>query len=424
MRINCLFFMLLSIVYSAFADITVPVSYTPVTKNDMDNILILDGAGSYTSDFSQPFLYRISMTSLNNDAAATKIIFKFEQTPEKVIGASDGDHQKPVYCGRDDVNWYEFDQVPGWTDITSYCNGNNIYAFVMEHAFTHMSSYLNLWFGFQSTLGPFLVYEIVTNWNGPATLNVQAFRIIKNLPSYMQIVNPLHYKPAYIQPNDKYYIDRDFYVINIPEILQNCLWIRTANEDKTNQNESFLTFHLDSTAKIYVAYDNRAVSVPDWLSSNFQQTGLTIEVSDQSSPLNVWSGDAEPGDITLGGNMAAPASGANSNYVVLFDFENENPPDAIRNQTGKIPAEFQLRQNYPNPFNPQTKITFGLPKTAIVTITVYNLKGEQIETLFSGKKAAGFHHITWNADARSSGTYFIKMQAENFVKVNKCVLLK
>ncbi|MBN2412625.1 T9SS type A sorting domain-containing protein [candidate division KSB1 bacterium] len=420
----CLFFILLISVFTAYADITIPVAYTPVTKIDMDQILTVDGAGSFTSDFSQPYIYKFSMTSFNNDAAATKIIFKFEQTPEKVIGASDGDHQKPVYCGKDDVNWYEFDEVSGWTDITSYCIGNNIYAFVMEHAFTHMSSYLNLWLGFQSTLGPFLDYEIVTNYNGPATFDVQAYRIIKNLPSQLQIVNPLSYKPAYIQPNDKYYIDRDFYVIDIPEQLQNCLWIRTANEDKTNQNDSFLTFHLDSLAEIYVAYDNRAISVPDWLSSNFQQTGLTIEVSDQSSPMNVWSKNAEPGIYTLGGNMADPAAGANSNYVVLLDFENSNPPDAVNDKISKIHAEFQLRQNYPNPFNPQTEITFGLPKTAHVTITVYNLKGDLIETLFSGKKAAGFHHITWNALNHSSGTFFIKMKAENFVIVNKCVLLK
>ncbi|MBN2412626.1 PKD domain-containing protein [candidate division KSB1 bacterium] len=107
-----------------------------------------------------------------------------------------------------------------------------------------------------------------------------------------------------------------------------------------------------------------------------------------------------------------------TNYIIAV------LPSGINDEWAGIPTEFQLRQNYPNPFNPQTKITFGLPKTAHITITVYNLKGEQIETLFSGKKAAGFHHITWNAVNHSSGTYFIKMKAENFVKVNKCVLLK
>jgi len=99
-------------------------------------------------------------------------------------------------------------------------------------------------------------------------------------------------------------------------------------------------------------------------------------------------------------------------------------PVGINDIWSGIPDKFQLRQNYPNPFNPQTTIVFGLPKTSPVTVAVYNLKGEWLETLYDGKKPAGYHTLVWNAANRPSGVYFIKMQAGSFVQVNKCVLVK
>lgn len=99
-------------------------------------------------------------------------------------------------------------------------------------------------------------------------------------------------------------------------------------------------------------------------------------------------------------------------------------PVGIEDKWAGIPANFQLRQNYPNPFNPQTTIVFGLPNTSQVTVIVYNLKGEWIETLCDGKKPAGYHNLVWNAGNRPTGVYFIKMQAGSFVQVTKCVLVK
>ena len=142
------------------------------------------------------------------------------------------------------------------------------------------------------------------------------------------------------------------------------------------------------------------------------------QISTEQNPVHIYTkADTCTVSLTVTGPGGSNTK-TRTNYIITA------LPSGIQDQWAGIPTEFQLRQNYPNPFNPQTKITFGLPKTAHVKITVYNLKGDLIETLFSGKKAAGFHHITWNAAAFSSGTYFIKMQAEHFVKVNKCVLLK
>ena len=62
----------------------------------------------------------------------------------------------------------------------------------------------------------------------------------------------------------------------------------------------------------------------------------------------------------------------------------------------EIPTEFVLYQNYPNPFNPSTVIPYNLPQTGNVSITLYNLLGQKIITLFNGFKQAGFHEFKWN----------------------------
>lgn len=89
-----------------------------------------------------------------------------------------------------------------------------------------------------------------------------------------------------------------------------------------------------------------------------------------------------------------------------------------------LPSTFILHQNYPNPFNLITNIRFTLPVPSVVQISVFDLNGRLIQNLFSGKKQTGFHSIIWDASGLSSGTYLIRMKANNFTKIQKCILLK
>ena len=83
-----------------------------------------------------------------------------------------------------------------------------------------------------------------------------------------------------------------------------------------------------------------------------------------------------------------------------------------------------LSQNYPNPFNPNTTIKFTLPEPGFVTLKVYNLLGEEVITLVSEELNSGHYKYIWNASGLSSGIYFYRLQAGNFVNTKKTLLLK
>ena len=74
--------------------------------------------------------------------------------------------------------------------------------------------------------------------------------------------------------------------------------------------------------------------------------------------------------------------------------------------------DFSLEQNFPNPFNPNTSISFTLPESGNVKLTVYNLLGQEIATLVNGVKEAGTHTIHFNTDELNSGIYIYKLEAD------------
>lgn len=101
----------------------------------------------------------------------------------------------------------------------------------------------------------------------------------------------------------------------------------------------------------------------------------------------------------------------------------------LGNETVATPKEFALGQNYPNPFNPTTTISYSLPKSAPVSIVVYDLLGTPVKTLVNETKDAGSFKATWDAtndlgQQMPSGNYIIKMVAGDFTQTRKMTLLK
>ena len=93
-------------------------------------------------------------------------------------------------------------------------------------------------------------------------------------------------------------------------------------------------------------------------------------------------------------------------------------------QIDEVPSEFLLSQNYPNPFNPSTKIKYSVPQPSQVQIKVFDVLGNEIETLVSEEKPTGTYEITWNAASLPSGVYFYQLQAGEFIQSKKMILIK
>jgi WD40 repeat protein len=89
-----------------------------------------------------------------------------------------------------------------------------------------------------------------------------------------------------------------------------------------------------------------------------------------------------------------------------------------------IPVEFVLEQNYPNPFNPTTTINYQIPELIFVNLKIYDVLGNEVETLVNGEKQIGSYELEFNAKHSPSGVYFYRLEAGSFVETKKMVLLR
>ncbi|MEI7484665.1 MAG: T9SS type A sorting domain-containing protein [Ignavibacteriota bacterium] len=98
----------------------------------------------------------------------------------------------------------------------------------------------------------------------------------------------------------------------------------------------------------------------------------------------------------------------------------------IENIGSSVPSKFGLNQNYPNPFNPVTKIRFDVAKTSKITLRVFNIAGQEVETLVNGETlTAGTKEITFNGSSLPSGIYFYTLSnSDGFKETKKMMLIK
>ena len=90
----------------------------------------------------------------------------------------------------------------------------------------------------------------------------------------------------------------------------------------------------------------------------------------------------------------------------------------------EIPEEFALFPAYPNPFNPETVIRYQLSSDSDVSLQIYDLKGQMIETLLNKTQDPGFYKVNWKPINLPSGVYFCKLVQGSHVSTQKLILLK
>jgi hypothetical protein len=153
---------------------------------------------------------------------------------------------------------------------------------------------------------------------------------------------------------------------------------------------------------------------------------LKAQFTIERSVFSSGGGITSSGNNNLSGTIGQIFTGStsNSNFSIQsgFWFANQTPVGVEDEEL--IPTVYELYQNFPNPFNPSTKIKYSIPEASHVLIEIFNLLGEKIASLVNTEQKAGFYTVDFNASFLSSGFYIYRIQANNFVKVKKMVLLK
>jgi hypothetical protein len=92
--------------------------------------------------------------------------------------------------------------------------------------------------------------------------------------------------------------------------------------------------------------------------------------------------------------------------------------------SNEIPGEYSLSQNYPNPFNPTAVIKYTLPKQGLVKMAIYDILGKEVSSPVNEIKHAGTYEVVFDASGLTSGVYFYKLTAGDYLETKKMMLIK
>ena len=175
---------------------------------------------------------------------------------------------------------------------------------------------------------------------------------------------------------------------------------------------SFGVSTQDGTAVAYMSFADDTVSDD----RNLKGNGLVLD--NQGSYDGLYWGPAE--------TTEAGGYGKNETWYCAFD----SAAGVITNDPGGVAVEdeaqaaFAVAQNAPNPFNPTTTINFTTPASGHVTVDVYNVAGQKVETLVNDIMSAGRHSVVWDASGFSNGVYFYTVKSGDISRTMKMTLLK
>jgi glycosidase len=149
---------------------------------------------------------------------------------------------------------------------------------------------------------------------------------------------------------------------------------------------------------------------------------LNLDTTEVYYLTNMLSGDVIQGYPEELEEIEMSLEGFHTNLFLLAD--TIMYVNSIDETVKTISGTYQLSQNYPNPFNPITMINYELPITSDINLSIYNVLGQKVKTLVSGKKKAGYHQVEWDATGYASGVYYYQLHTGEFQDVKKMILLR
>lgn len=191
------------------------------------------------------------------------------------------------------------------------------------------------------------------------------------------------------------------------------------DEDGNPRTMTLLGNYLEDHLKVLAYSTSRARTAGDGGEGDLMH--LTYELAE---------GASLPSEVTFYFGLAnLPGTSMDPELLnVVCGYPDMNNPMVVSTQAlvsvdeqQSVPDAFALNQNYPNPFNPSTQISFDIPEASeLVTLSVYNILGQNINKLVSGSMNAGRYTQEWDATDElgspvASGIYFYELRSSNFV---------
>jgi hypothetical protein len=201
------------------------------------------------------------------------------------------------------------------------------------------------------------------------------------------------------------------YLLKLPGVAENG-FVRSGIAADLDQDGKMDIYYNDMTAKavLDLEYQGGPVTDPNSWKAYQIYTGHKLVIG-YISPAGDLDGDGKQ-ELVIAANGEQ-----NGNLQVI---ENQDAT-SVKDNRPAITESFQLLQNYPNPFNSDTIFKYNLKKSEQVTLKIYNISGQEIETVIDETQGTGSHQIAWHAKGLSSGIYFYRLQAGDFSEIKKLI---
>jgi hypothetical protein len=126
------------------------------------------------------------------------------------------------------------------------------------------------------------------------------------------------------------------------------------------------------------------------------------------------------GDLNNDGKPDIAIADYNNGLIILY---NNSITTTVADHATPYNG-YKLHQNFPNPFNPTTMIRYSVPVESFVTIKVFDILGKEVITLENREKSPGAYEIDFNGEELTSGMYYYRMQAGDYINTKKFILLR
>jgi uncharacterized delta-60 repeat protein len=209
------------------------------------------------------------------------------------------------------------------------------------------------------------------------------------------------------------------------------LWVARYN-GPGNSDDYATALAIDASGNVYVTGGSEGSGTySDFATVKYNSSGTEQWVARYNGPGNKYD-RATALAVDESGNVYVTGYYLSGDWGKYTTIKYTQITTSIGEIGTNVPDKFALEQNYPNPFNPTTTIRFSIPQSSYVTLKIYDLLGQEIETLVNENLPAGQYKSEWNAAGYSSGVYFYRLlagpvsggQADGFAEVRKLILLK